>query len=165
VNLVPVSYGDVKAFVAKHHRHNGHALPPTWKFGVGIEDDGELVGIAAAGLPKARMLMDRFTIEVNRTCTNGTENANSMLYGAICRAAKALGYRKVITYTLPSESGASLKAAGFVVEEADAGSSEAWETARGTNSYEHDLFGNVRTPVGRKIRWVRVLGGDRKIRA
>lgn len=54
-----------------------------------------------------------WTLEVNRTCTDGTKNANSMLYGACRRAAFALGYRKLLTYTLPSESGGSLRAAGW----------------------------------------------------
>jgi hypothetical protein len=59
------------------------------------------------------MLDDGWTLEVNRTCTDGTKNANSMLYGACQRAAWALGYKKLITYTLPEESGISLTAAGW----------------------------------------------------
>ena len=111
LKLVPVSFAQAKQFVAEHHRHN---KPPTgWKFGVGVEVDGQLVGVAMAGRPVARRLDDGLTLEVNRTCTLGTPNANSMLYGAIWRAAKALGYQKCVTYTQLNESGASLRAAGW----------------------------------------------------
>ena len=65
------------------------------------------------GRPVARMLNDGATLEVNRLCTDGTPNACSMLYGAAWRAAKALGYRRLITYTLPEEGGASLRASGW----------------------------------------------------
>lgn len=111
LELCPVSFAEAKAFVLAKHRH--HKPPVGWKFGVGVAKEGELVGVAMAGRPVARKLDDGFTLEVNRTCTTGEKNANSMLYGAIRRAAKALGYRELVTYTLLSESGASLKAAGW----------------------------------------------------
>lgn len=83
-------------------------------FAVGLEVDGELVAVATAGQPVARMLSDGRTLEVNRACVKDYHrNANSALYGAIGRAAKALGYERLVTYTLHSESGASLRAAGF----------------------------------------------------
>lgn len=111
--LTPVSFADACAFVAKHHRHN---KPPVGhKFSIGVESHGRLVGVAMVGRPVARMLDDGLTLEVNRTATDGTLNANSMLYGAAWRAAKALGYRRLITYTQHEESGASLRAAGWRV--------------------------------------------------
>lgn len=75
---------------------------------------GALVGVATAGRPVARHYDDGRTLEVNRTCTDGTPNANSMLYGAVWRAAKAMGYKRCITYTQADETGASLRAAGWV---------------------------------------------------
>lgn len=75
--------------------------------------DGEIRGVAIAGRPVARMLDDGETLEVIRVATDGERNACSMLYGAVRRAAVALGYRRVITYTLPEEGGASLRGAGF----------------------------------------------------
>lgn len=112
MNIIPITLRDAKAFVAQHHRHN---KPPTgWKFGVGLCVGSELVGVATAGRPIARMLDDGLTLEVNRTCTDGTRNANSMLYGAVWRAAKAMGYLRCITYTQADETGASLRAAGWV---------------------------------------------------
>lgn len=68
-----------------------------------------------AGRPVARFFDDGLTLEVNRTCTDGTRNANSMLYGAVRRVAWGMGYRRIITYTQADESGASLRAAGFVL--------------------------------------------------
>jgi hypothetical protein len=72
-----------------------------------------MIGVAMAGRPVARHFDDGLTLEVNRTCTDGTKNANSMLYGACWRAAKAMGYVRMVTYTQADESGASLRAAGF----------------------------------------------------
>jgi hypothetical protein len=109
--LVPVTLAEANAFVREHHRH--HAPVPGAKFCVAVADDLGIRGVAIVGRPIARMLDDTWTLEVNRTCTDGTKNANSMLYGACRRAAFALGYRKLITYTLPTESGVSLTAAGW----------------------------------------------------
>ncbi len=150
MNLRPVTLAEAKRFVGEHHRHN---LPPQgWKWGVGLENDaGELVGVAMAGRPVARKLDDGRTLEVIRTCTLGDRNANSMLYGAIRRAAVALGYRRLITYTLAEESGASLKAVGFA-RDADLAPSRGWSQPSGAR-VEVDLFGESRTPEGSKVRW------------
>lgn len=109
--IVPVTFRQACAFIAEHHRH--HKPPHGMKFCLGIAEDGELVGVATVGRPVARAYDDGLTLEVNRTCTIGTRNANSMLYGAAWRAAKALGYRRLITYTQAGESGASLRASGW----------------------------------------------------
>ena len=74
----------------------------------------ELIGVATAGRPVARHLDDGFTLEINRTCTDGTPNANSKLYGAVWRAAKAMGYKRAITYTQANETGSSLRAVGWL---------------------------------------------------
>ena len=111
LRVVPTTLKTAKAFVAKLHRHN---KPPTGhKFSIGLESDGVLCGVAVAGRPIARCFDDGFTLEVNRTCTDGTRNANSMLYGAVRRAGAAMGYTRIITYTQADEDGASLRAAGF----------------------------------------------------
>ena len=109
--VVPITLSLAREFVAAHHRHN---KPPVgWKFGIGLQIGDKLIGVATAGRPIARHYDDGLTLEVNRTCTDGTRNANSMLYGAIWRAAKAMGYKRCITYTHASETGASLRAAGW----------------------------------------------------
>ena len=111
MRVVPITLREAQAFVSEHHRHN--APPRGWKFGVGLRVGDTLVGVATAGRPVARHFDDGLTLEVNRTCTDGTKNANSMLYGATWRAAKAMGYRRGITYIQGDETGASLRAAGW----------------------------------------------------
>jgi hypothetical protein len=111
LQIVPMVLDEANAFVRKFHRH--HAPVPGAKFCVGVAAQGEVCGVAIVGRPIARMLDDGWTLEVNRTCTDGTKNANSALYGACRRVAFALGYRRLITYTLPTESGSSLKAADW----------------------------------------------------
>ena len=127
-------------------------------FVVGLFDDQELIGIATAGWPVARHLSDGYTLEINRTCVNGThKNANSMLYGAIGRAAKALGYRRLVTYTLQTESGASLKAAGFTLA-AEAATGSWHRPNTGRIRYDYNLFGERRQALGQaKYRWERQL--------
>lgn len=111
MRIVPTTLKQAKAFVVEHHRHN---KPPTGhKFSIGLEHEGRLVGVATAGRPVARHFDNGVTLEVNRSCTDGTPNANSMLYGAIWRAAKAMGYLRCITYTQAEETGASLRAVGW----------------------------------------------------
>jgi hypothetical protein len=109
--IVPITLREARAFIAEHHRHNKPSVG--WKFGIGLRLDGCLVGVAMAGRPVSRHFDDGLTLEVNRTCTDGTHNANSMLYGAVWRAAKAMGYLRCITYTQADESGASLRAVGW----------------------------------------------------
>jgi hypothetical protein len=114
LRLVPVDWRTACGFVSDHHRH--HRPPVGHKFSVGVANqDDVLVGVAIVGRPVARAHQDGLTLEVNRTATDGTKNANSMLYGAAWRATKALGYRRLITYTQDGESGASLAGAGWRV--------------------------------------------------
>jgi hypothetical protein len=112
MNVKPATFRQACAFVQELHRHN--KPPRGHKFSIALWDADKQVGIAMAGRPVARAFDDGLTLEVNRTCTDGTPNANSMLYGAVARAAKAMGYMRIVTYTQADESGASLKAAGFV---------------------------------------------------
>lgn len=111
LTLTPVSLAQANAFVAEHHRH--HKAVTGHKFSIGCAADGELVGVAIVGRPVSRYLDDGLTLEVTRLCTTGAKNACSMLYGAAARAARAIGYQRIITYTLDTESGASLRAAGW----------------------------------------------------
>jgi len=129
--IQPISLKTAQEYVREHHRHN---KPPVGhKFSIGLFDGERMVGIATAGRPVARALDDGMTLEVTRTCTDGTRNANSMLYGAIVRAATALGYLKCVTYTQAAESGASLRGAGWtaVAEIAPRGGVGYTESASG----------------------------------
>lgn len=109
--LQPITYAEACAFIRLHHRH--HLPPQGWKWGNAVNDGERVVGVATVGRPVARGLDDGWTVEVTRCCTDGTSHVASMLYGAAWRAAKALGYRRLVTYTLASEAGTSLRAAGF----------------------------------------------------
>mgnify|MGYP000063425925 CR=1 FL=1 len=114
LTLTPINLKTANAFVQQYHRH--HKPTRGHKFSIGVSDNGALVGVAICGRPVARRLDDGYTLEVNRLCTDGTPNACSILYAAAYRAARAMGYNKVITYILDTENGASLKAAGYTCE-------------------------------------------------
>lgn len=114
--LCPMSFEEACAFVTLHHRH--HSAPVGHKFSIGVAVDGVVVGVAIVGRPVARHFDDGNTLEVTRSCTDGSDaarNANSMLYAAAWRVARNLGYTRLITYTQERESGASLLAAGYRV--------------------------------------------------
>ena len=111
MTVTPINLDEANAFVTLHHRH--HKPVPGAKFAVAVSDDEGVRGVAIVGRPVARNADDGWTLEVNRCCTDGARNACSMLYGTAWKAAKALGYRRLITYTLPEEGGASLRGAGW----------------------------------------------------
>jgi hypothetical protein len=114
LRIVPVKFADACGFVQMWHRH--HRPPVGCKFCIGIADqDDRLVGVAIVGRPVAWMFDDGLTLEVTRSATDGTRNANSKLYGEAWKATKALGYRRLVTYTQQGETGASLRAAGWRV--------------------------------------------------
>ena len=112
LTVTPINFAEANAFVAEYHRHHKPMLG--CKFCIAVSDaDGNVRGVAMIGRPVARGNDNGWTLEVNRVVTDGARNACSMLYGAAWRVTKALGYRKLITYTLPKEGGASLRGAGW----------------------------------------------------
>lgn len=111
LSLVPVTLKAANSFVAAYHRY--HKPVTGHKFSIGCEMNGLLVGVVIVGRPVSWYLDNGLTLEVTRLCTTGEKNACSMLYGAAARAAKALGYCKIIIYTLDTEDGASIRAAGW----------------------------------------------------
>jgi hypothetical protein len=111
LNIITVSLKTANAFVEENHRH--HKAVIGHKFSIGCNNGKKLIGVAIVGRPVSRYLDDGFTLEVNRLCTDGTKNACSKLYSAAARAARELGYEKIITYILETENGASLKASGW----------------------------------------------------
>lgn len=141
LSVVPCTLRDACSFVEQHHRH--HPAPRGGLFAVAVANDNAVVGVAIIGRPSARLLQDGWTAEVTRLCTDGTRNACSMLYGAAWRAARALGYRRLVTYTLPDEGGASLRASGWrCVGEAGGGS---WSRRSRPRVDRH--------PTQAKLRW------------
>lgn len=145
LDVRPITYRAACAFIDAHHRHHGR--PQGWLFGAALEQDGVLVGVVCVGRPVARHLQDGRTCEVTRLCTDGTRNACSMLYAAAARAAKALGYARIITYTLHTEPGVSLRASGWMLD----GHTTGGEWSRPSRR----RAGSVTTCV--KQRWVLVL--------
>lgn len=144
LHLVPVSFADACAFVDAHHRH--HSAPVGHKFSIGVAVDSTLVGVAIVGRPTSRVIQAQGgVLEVIRTATDGTPNSNSMLYAAAWRAAKAMGYTRLITYTQEGESGSSLTAASFRVV-AERPPREGWNVpsrprqSRGTDSVARTLW-------------------------
>lgn len=113
LTLCPVMLAEAREYIRVHHRH--HVPPVGHRFSIGVADGERICGVVTVGRPVARRLQDGWTLEVTRCCTDGTKNAASMLYRAAWRCARAMGYRRLITYTLASEPGTSLVAAGFRV--------------------------------------------------
>lgn len=124
MKAVPLTFKQAKEFIAQNHRH--HKPPVGWKFGIGAEIDGELRGVVVASRPVSRMLDSGKILEVTRLCTDGSKNMCSFLYNRAKRVAFEMGYEKVITYILESESGISLKASGWRYERKAGGGS--WST-------------------------------------
>ena len=148
LTVKPMSLADANSFVAEHHRH--HKPVRGHKFSLGCMANGRLAGVAIVGRPVSRYLDDGLTLEVNRLCTDGTKNACSFLYGAAARAAKVLGYHRIVTYILDTENGSSLKAAGYTCE-GRAGGLE-WNGAKAPK--QADQY-----PRQMKTRWVKKKEG------
>lgn len=147
MQLRPIGLRAARQFVQQVHRH--HDAPQGGKFALAAwyydseKNDAGLCGVAIVGRPVSRMLDDGFTAEVIRVATDGRRNACSFLYGAAKRAAQAMGYRKVITYTLIEESGASLKAVGW--NRAGVAGGGSWSRPSRPQVDHH--------PLQQKIRW------------
>ena len=140
-----------KDFVNEHHAHN--RAPAGWKFGAGIWNGGQLIGVVMVGRPVARKIDAKTTVEVNRLCIRRDVpselvwNACSLAYGWAAREARARGFGKIITYTLEIESGTALRAVGWAREAVTQGGS--WN--RPSREREDTA------PICRKVRWAKVF--------
>ena len=144
--ITPISLRQCNEFIERLHRH--HKAVQGHKFSIGVCDArGVLHGVVAVGRPVNRHRDDGVTAEVTRLCTDGTPNACSMLYGAAARAAFAMGYLRIGTYTLASESGASLRASGWI---------KKYETRGGSWSCESRPRED-KAPLEPKILWERCV--------
>lgn len=148
LTVAAITVEKANEYIARWHRHN---KPRLAKFAVSVvDDDGEVRGVALVGRPVAPAIDDGRAAEILRVATDGTRNACSMLYGAARKAARAMGHDPIITYSLPEEGGASLRAAGFRLDKEDAGgSADMW----------HNRPGRTVAPVGNdlvggKWRWI-----------
>lgn len=144
MEIRPITFRQACEFIKANHRH--HRPTVGCKFCVGLFEDDKLIGCAVCGRPVSRHLDDGKTCEINRLCTDGTKNACSMLYGAACRIARAMGYKQIITYILESEPGTSLKASNFFCEGKAGGTHWTGERNRGQGF-----------PAEYKTKWSRFL--------
>lgn len=124
IKAIPIELRDAQNYINEHHRHHQAAHRDKFRLAA-MDDDGNLVGVVQVGRPVSRVLDDGKTLEVLRLCTNGQKNVCSFLYSRAARIAKELGYTKIITYILESESGMSLKASGWK-KEADGVGGSSW---------------------------------------
>ena len=149
-HIAPITLKEANQFVTDHHRH--HDSVTGCKFAVGlyksVKGRETLIGTAICGRPVSRVLDNGLTLEINRLCVTDKDNSCSMLYGACCRIAKEMGYRKVITYVLETEPGTSLKASNFVLEDAHCGGKN-WSGKRKRS--------NNSSPEVLKQRWAKML--------
>jgi hypothetical protein len=141
LTVVPCSLRDAVAYVRLHHRK--HHAPQGGKFAVAVSDGDSIRGVAIVGNPVARMLNDGWTAEVTRVATDGCPNACSALYGASWRAWRAMGGRRLVTYTGREEPGTSLRASGWkLIGECGGGS---WNRENRPRVDKH--------PTQMKMRW------------
>lgn len=152
LTIRPVYQRHAQQYVARYHRHSNPTRGGVFCVGA-YDEEGELRGVGIAGRPIAQPLDDGVTLEILRVCTDGARNACSMIYGALRRAGQAVGYTRFITYTLQSEPGTSLRAAGWVPD-AQLQARGPWGNAnRPRDDMELDLFGNPLRGTGPRVRW------------
>ena len=144
----PIELKEANLLVKKWHRHHKPVVGHRFSIGAYDTSKKEFVGAAIVGRPVARTIDHREVVEVTRLVTNGTKNACSLLYAASAKAARELGYRKIQTYILESESGTSLIAAGWRLESEDCGGGDGWHSRYGRRSDQ---------PICKKKRWSKLL--------
>lgn len=151
LNVRPIYKDEANDFVDSFHRHNERC--DNASFAVSLrEADGTVVGVAVLGRPASPQVDDGVTLEIKRVCIKeGIKNGNSMLYGASQRIAKALGYRRVLTYTLLEESGVSLRASGFIITYTSPEDYRMNEALRWPDRKHRPR--KKAYPEGRKVRW------------
>lgn len=145
MTLQPMSVKAACAFVSRVHRH--HRPPPGGLFACAALEDSVIVAVGIAARPVSRMLQNGVTVEITRLASTGTRNACSKVYGALCRASAAIGYTRAITYTLESEHGSSVRAAGF--REVGPAGGGSWSRPSRPRDDKH--------PMERKVLWERAL--------
>jgi len=154
--VVPMTLREANDFVANFHRHNGRTARNGGKWAIGASYADRLVGVAIVGNPISATYMDGFTAEVLRACVgpDAPENCNSFLYGANWRVWRAMGGKRLITYTLQTESGASLRGAGWRVV------GEVRPTEHGWRKNDHLNGSREWQPVMGQLKFRWLVGED-----
>jgi hypothetical protein len=146
MQAIPLTLAQANHLVATLHRH--HKPARGHRFSIGAKQGDTLVGAVIVGRPVARALDQYAIAEVTRLVTDGTRNACSFLYGRAAQTAKAMGFTSIQTYTLASEPGASLRAAGWTCEGSPRPHGEGWTSRDGRRDDQ---------PTERKLRWRKIL--------
>ena len=142
LHVVPTTLKEAQRWVNQVHRH--HPAPVGGLFAIAAAEGETVIGVVIVGRPVSRHLDDAWTVEVTRLAVaEGHPNACSMLYGAAWRAARAMGYQRAITYTLASENGTSVKAAGW--KEIGSTPGRSWNVPSRPRADRH--------PIGPKTLW------------
>lgn len=128
MKIVPLTLRQANDFVEQHHRHSARTANDGGKFAIGLQVDGALIGAAIVGRPVARLLQVEGSAEILRCCVlpGAPKGACSRLYGRCKRIWQLMGGDRVVTYSLASEPGDSLRGAGFVIEAEVA--ARTWDT-------------------------------------
>ena len=157
LEIRPISISMANEYVERFHRHHGKKVG--CRFAIAVYDDDILHGVAICSNPVARNADDGMTLEVSRVCTDGTRNACSMLYGACARIAKDMGFKKIQTYILESETGVSLKASGWICE--GGAGAKSWMDAPSQRTIARSefkqlsFFPDKKPPEEKKVRWAK----------
>lgn len=161
IKAVPVSLTEARTYIDENHRH--HIAAKVDKYRVGAEIDGKLVGVVQVGRPVSRYLDDGKTLEVLRLCSTGEKDVCSFLYSRAARIAREMGYKKIITYILESESGTSLLASGWHCEKESTGGG-SWDhpsRPRELEEVQMSLFSQKQKyPTEKKQRWAKELRNE-----
>jgi len=149
---VPFSLREANDFVVSYHRHNGRTARNGGKFAIGASVGDDLIGVAIVGNPISATFMDGFTAEVLRVCVkpDAPRNSNSFLYGACWRVWRAMGGIRLVTYTLKSESGESLRGAGWKVVGEVKPTEDGWRKSDHLTRQWQPIMGQL------KLRWEKV---------
>jgi hypothetical protein len=153
LDLRPITLRKANDWLDGVHRHNGRTARNGGKFAISVVDrDDVVVGVAIVGNPLSATYMDGVTAEVLRVCTaseNAPKNVCSMLYAACWRAWRAMGGKRLITYTLQSENGTSLKASGWRIVGQTKPVLPGWRK----NDHLNDIRVHQDVMLERKNRW------------
>ena len=148
--VIPLTLKESNDFVTAHHSHNKKVQG--YKFAIGALFKNKLVGVAIAGRPVSATLDNKKTIELLRSCVldDAPKNTNSFLYGRVWRIAVAMGYEKMVTYTLMKEQGSACKAIGMKIVGQTRDSSKAWAAKKKQDGIERE---NQAVYHEKKYRW------------
>lgn len=118
LKAMPITIKLANQFIRDHHRHHRPTVRNNGRWAIAcINSEETLVGVAIASSPVSASYMDGSTLEVTRLCVseNAPKGACSFLLGRCCAVWRQMGGKRILTYTLQSESGASLRGAGWTL--------------------------------------------------